>query len=121
MLYTCPCCGHFSFADAPGSYEICPICFWEDDLLQLCFPDARGGANAVSLIEAQVNFVQWGACERRFREQVRPPTIEDEKDERWFALWQRRADYPSLEEDHGGPLVAGEEACYWLRPTPGGR
>lgn len=115
MLYTCPCCGYFSFGDPPGSYEICEICFWEDDHLQLCFPDARGGANAVSLIEAQVNFVQWGACERRFRAQVRPATIDDEKDERWFPLWEKRVELPEGE----APLT-GEEACYWLRtPTQG--
>ncbi|WP_440466833.1 CPCC family cysteine-rich protein [Pseudomonas sp. YH-1] len=110
MLYTCPCCGYFSFGDPPGSYEICEICFWEDDHLQLCFPDARGGANPVSLIEAQVNFVQWGACERRLRTKVRPPTIDDEKDERWFPLWERRVELPEEE----APLT-GEEACYWLR------
>ncbi|KAF1061508.1 MAG: hypothetical protein GAK45_02202 [Pseudomonas citronellolis] len=109
MLYTCPCCGHFSFGDPPGSYEICEICFWEDDHLQLCFPDAHGGANGVSLIEAQVNYVQWGACERRLSGKVRPVTVDDVKDDRWFALWQRRVALP----DEDAPLP-GEQAYYWL-------
>lgn len=30
--YTCPCCGYKTLEEeVRGSYEICPICFWEDD------------------------------------------------------------------------------------------
>jgi Cysteine-rich CPCC len=29
----------------PGSYEICPVCFWDDDLVQLRWPTYAGGAN----------------------------------------------------------------------------
>ncbi|SDH93385.1 CPCC family cysteine-rich protein [Pseudomonas panipatensis] len=121
MLYTCPCCGHFSFNDAPGSYEICPICFWEDDYTQLCFPDARGGANTVSLIEAQVNYVQWGACEKHLQAQVRPVTIEDELDPQWFPLWQRPVDYVPEREMRASDRSPGVEACYWLRSPRGER
>jgi hypothetical protein len=35
-----------------GSYDICPICGWEDDVSQLRFPRMHG-ANKVSLIEGQ--------------------------------------------------------------------
>ncbi|MFI5753623.1 CPCC family cysteine-rich protein [Streptomyces sp. NPDC051569] len=28
--YPCPCCGHRVLDAMPGSYEICPVCFWED-------------------------------------------------------------------------------------------
>ncbi|MGW2848911.1 CPCC family cysteine-rich protein, partial [Streptomyces sp. NPDC001274] len=27
--YPCPCCGHRVLGEMPGSYEICPVCFWE--------------------------------------------------------------------------------------------
>ncbi|MGX1964083.1 CPCC family cysteine-rich protein [Streptomyces sp. CB02115] len=37
----------------PGSYKICPVCFWEDDGAQFRWPTMGGGANKVSLIEAQ--------------------------------------------------------------------
>jgi hypothetical protein len=50
-LYPCPCCGFFVFAEGPGSYDIYPVCGWEDDLSQLRFP-TRGGANA-PLVECQ--------------------------------------------------------------------
>jgi len=49
--FPCPCCGYLVFVEEPGSYEICPICGWEDDLSQLRFP-TMGGANA-PLIECQ--------------------------------------------------------------------
>jgi hypothetical protein len=35
----------------PGTYEICPICGWEDDLVQFEDSDYRGGANHLSLNE----------------------------------------------------------------------
>jgi hypothetical protein len=35
--YPCPCCGYLMFYEGPGSYDICKICFWEDDLSQLRF------------------------------------------------------------------------------------
>jgi Cysteine-rich CPCC len=28
--YRCPCCGHLTLCGRAG-YEICPVCFWEDD------------------------------------------------------------------------------------------
>ncbi|WP_241494482.1 CPCC family cysteine-rich protein [Pseudomonas asplenii] len=31
-MFTCPCCGYAVFEEPPGSHDICPICFWEDDL-----------------------------------------------------------------------------------------
>ena len=81
--YTCPCCGYQTFSDPPGSYDICPICFWEDDSIQLVFPNLSGGANKVSLIEGQQKFISTGACEPRFKENVRPPSGEDTKDPDW--------------------------------------
>ncbi len=71
-LYPCPCCGHLVFSEPPGSYDICSICFWEDDLSQLRFPRTTG-ANHVSLIDGQKNYRELGACEERLRPHVRKP------------------------------------------------
>ena len=41
--FTCPCCGYKTFNEKPnGTYEICEVCFWEDDPLQLENPDLAG-------------------------------------------------------------------------------
>ena len=33
--YKCPCCGFYTFDEKPdGNYDICPVCFWEDDPIQ---------------------------------------------------------------------------------------
>lgn len=81
--YTCPCCGHRVFDEPPGSYDICPVCFWEDDLSQLRWPNTGGGANDASLIEAQESFRQLGASEARFVEHVRPPKAAHPIDPTW--------------------------------------
>lgn len=51
--YPCPCCGFVTFSEPSGSYEICVICGWEDDNLQLRDPGLSGGANRRSLYDEQ--------------------------------------------------------------------
>lgn len=80
--YPCPCCGYLVFGESPGSYDICPICFWEDDISQLRFPMLTG-ANHVSLIEAQRNYARDGVCELRLRSHARLPKESDVRDPDW--------------------------------------
>ncbi|HEX7887861.1 MAG TPA: CPCC family cysteine-rich protein [Ramlibacter sp.] len=54
--FTCPCCGYLTLGDWPGSYEICDVCSWEDDLVQLLDPWYGGGANRPCLVDAQSSF-----------------------------------------------------------------
>ena len=79
----CPCCGYLVFSESPGSYDICPICFWEDDASQLRFPLMGGGANEVSLLEAQKNFAAFGASESRLASHVRSPRPDEQRDPSW--------------------------------------
>lgn len=52
--YKCPCCGNYTFPEEVGNtFEVCEICNWEDDLVQLRNPDFKGGANKMSLNEAR--------------------------------------------------------------------
>ncbi len=53
ILFPCPSCGFLVFSEQNESYEICEICGWEDDPVQLKYPDMRGGANTKSLKEHQ--------------------------------------------------------------------
>lgn len=54
--YLCPCCKKYVFEEGPGSYEICPVCSWEDDKIQAENPDYKGGANKLSLNECIKKF-----------------------------------------------------------------
>jgi len=70
----CPCCGYRTLdEEPPGTFEICPVCYWEDDLVQFRDPDYRGGANEESLNEARRNFKAFGASEERVKDRVRAP------------------------------------------------
>ena len=51
----CPCCGKHLFSD-DHSFEICPVCGWENDPLQRRLPDFEGGANHMSLNQAREAF-----------------------------------------------------------------
>ena len=84
MKYTCPCCGYRTIEEEPpGTYEICNICYWEDDEVQFNDHDFEGGANEASLRQAQKNFIAFGASEESFVGSVKKPTGEDIKDANW--------------------------------------
>ena len=77
----CPCCGNLTLESDSGDYDICPVCFWEDDPVQLRDPAYKPGANAVSLREARENYRAYGAAEERFKGDVRPPKPEEQPHE----------------------------------------
>jgi len=57
-LLPCPSCGFLVFSEPPGSYEICELCGWEDDHVQLAHPNMGGGANMSSLAAHQERAIQ---------------------------------------------------------------
>lgn len=78
QTFPCECCGFWTLRDpANGSYEICPVCFWEDDPIQNGDPHYAGGANEVSLAVARQNYIDLGASEARFLPSVRPPKLQE--------------------------------------------
>jgi Cysteine-rich CPCC len=74
--HRCPCCNCLVLDQPPGggSYDICQVCFWEDDPVQFKDENFAGGANRVSLREARANFQRIGASDERVLHLVRPPT-----------------------------------------------
>ena len=117
--YPCPSCGYLMFAEPPGSYDICKICFWEDDSVQLRDPHYRGGANAPSLLESQRNFQEFGACERRFVAQVRPPNDRDTRDPGWRPADPTHDNLEHCLPEGGweGPWPDDWTVLYWWRPN----
>jgi hypothetical protein len=77
--YPCPCCGYKTLEER-GGFEICPVCFWEDDgqddhdadIVRPCGPN-----NILSLTQARENFKKFGACEEDMIENVRKPKPEE--------------------------------------------
>jgi Cysteine-rich CPCC len=74
----CPCCGCLTLGDR-GRYEICPVCFWEDDGQDDYDADIiRGGPNGtLSLTQARANYRWFGACDARSVASVRPPRADE--------------------------------------------
>ena len=78
MSYSCPCCKYLTFEEEPyGSFEICPVCFWEDDNVQNNDPNYDGGANGISLNQARENFAKYGAIKKELSSEVRKPLPEE--------------------------------------------
>ncbi len=59
-METCACCG-FNTLTERGAYDICPVCFWEDDGNMEA--DAYSGPNHMTLREGRDNFLKFGACD----------------------------------------------------------
>jgi hypothetical protein len=68
-IHQCPACDHFTLPKRSG-YDICPVCFWEDDGLDLDKLDQISGPNHLTLREARENFRHLGACCSEMRPHV---------------------------------------------------
>ena len=74
--YPCPCCG-FLTLKTHGEYDVCPVCYWEDDPTQSADTKNSEGANHISLFEARSNYIHFGACEVDMKPYVREPKPEE--------------------------------------------
>src|SRR5438046_2171564 len=76
--YRCPCCGYRTLTER-GAYEMCPVCWWEDDGQDDHDADeVRGGPNGeLSLTKARQHFRQCRASSPRHASSVRPPRPEE--------------------------------------------
>jgi hypothetical protein len=69
QLHPCPCCDYRTL-DARGQYDICNVCFWEDDGTSEL--DRPSGPNHMTLREARDNFQRFGAVSESERAHVLP-------------------------------------------------
>jgi hypothetical protein len=74
----CPCCGYLTLGER-GGFEICPVCYWEDDgQSEIDADQVRGGPNReLSLTQARANYREYGAISPKLVRFVRKPTPEE--------------------------------------------
>ena len=66
----CPCCDYVTLSTR-GYYQICPVCFWEDDGQDVDALDIGSGPNhGITLREGRNNFKQFGSCELAMKKHV---------------------------------------------------
>ena len=74
-MHFCPCCGYrVLYEQPPGTYLVCPICFWEDT------------EEIWGLRQAQLNFLRLDACHSQWLKQVRCPIEKNERYPGWQLL-----------------------------------
>ena len=76
----CPCCGYQTLS-ARGIYDICQVCFWEDDGQDdETAGEVWGGPNGdLSLTQARKNFMAFGASSQKHISKVRNPLPDESK------------------------------------------
>jgi hypothetical protein len=77
MTLPCPAWGGLSFRGGYGSYDICAICDWEDDGVQLANPCSSGGARHKSLAQVEADAL------RRH-----PPEVREAKNTKRSPRWR---------------------------------
>ena len=73
--YACPCCQYFTL-DEDHYYQICPVCFWEDD--GAIKDEDYGGPNHMTLGEGRKAYLRIGSCNANMLKHCRQPH-DDEK------------------------------------------
>jgi hypothetical protein len=110
MKLACPGCGFRTISDEVyGSYEICPVCGWEDDAVQLANPCSDGGANRESLYDCQKLIESWS----------KEKMAAFERDPDWRPLNQEEVAYFQSAKKREHWTFMGETApnlAYWRKP-----
>ena len=73
--HKCPICGYYTFTEENGN-EICPVCFWEDDLFDVILEvdeSEESMANGISISEARENWKVMRCCRPDIKDFCRNP------------------------------------------------
>lgn len=71
-MHACPCCKNLTLQHR-AMYEICPVCWWEDDGQDDPNEIAHASPNRVTLAEAQANYAAFGAKSEAHKHLARAP------------------------------------------------
>ncbi len=84
--WTCFICGHQTL-DSRCDWDICPVCFWEDDTWVDGNQDESSPANGgLRVSEAQANYLVHRCCCLAMISHVRAPRPDEELDPDWVPL-----------------------------------
>ena len=98
----CPCCGYATLPER-DLYELCPVCFWEDDPSESRSLGFAGGANGVTLVAAQRTYLRIGAMHPSFLDKVRPPRPDEARVADWHEFETSTTDAePVITRDEAG-------------------
>jgi hypothetical protein len=116
--YPCPACGFLTFNAPPGSFDICVVCGWEDDHVQLAYPLMRGGANRESLVEAQAAALARHPLQ--IQNMIVPAAGRIDRDAEWRPLTREQAESlgPRTGLDYFHAAVADAPPYYWRARKP---
>jgi hypothetical protein len=78
-MHPCPCCGYKTLPDR-GAYDLCPVCWWEDEGVE---PWEVSGPNGRTLVEAQQEYLTQRLPHRLREGKVRPPKRGEEREPDW--------------------------------------
>jgi len=67
MKYKCPVCGN---AVIEHKFDICPICFWEYDPLDIKNPELVSNVNKLSLYKARANYTKYGVSSLKYVKKI---------------------------------------------------
>jgi hypothetical protein len=70
----CACCGYFTISEIA---ETCAVCYWEENIYQEENTDDSDAPNYVSLEEAKINFIKYGAKKPELIDRTRKPYPEE--------------------------------------------
>ena len=79
-LFPCPCCGYLTNPEPTQSFNVCPVCRWEDD--GTTGPAEESAANRLTLNEGRKNFKQFGASDPGKVQWARQPLVDEYTDRR---------------------------------------
>jgi hypothetical protein len=110
-MHPCPCCGHRTLPET-GAYDLCPVCWWEDEGVE---PWEVSGPNGQTLVEAQQEYLAQRRPYRMRPGGVRAPRRGEERDPDWrpFELTDE------LTDDPVGPLREYNAAVQTLQTDAG--
>lgn len=84
MAEACPCCGYITLPER-GAYDLCPVCWWEDDDAETD-AESLDGPNGKTLAEGQRLYERYGASDLNGVRQVRLPEPDEARDPAWAPL-----------------------------------